>query len=150
MQTTAWMPWICAASATPCAWLPADEQTTPRRFWSSVRYVNLFSGPRILYEPVFWKISAFEPDVEARALAEDARRQQRRLVDVRRDDRPRALEVRPRQHGHRLKRESSSPPPVNEPCAGAPLSMNTIECCDGMSNFFPHVLHVTESSTRIM
>ena len=32
----------------------------------------------------------------------------------------------------------------------SPFSMNTIECCDGMSNFFPHVLQVTESSTRIM
>ena len=32
----------------------------------------------------------------------------------------------------------------------APFSMNTIECCDGMSNFLPHVLQVTESSTRIM
>src|SRR6516162_1727466 len=32
----------------------------------------------------------------------------------------------------------------------APCCRNTIECCEGTSNFFPHVLHVTESSTRIM
>ena len=32
MHTTARMPWIFAASATPCAWLPADEHTTPRFF----------------------------------------------------------------------------------------------------------------------
>ena len=59
MQTTAWMPWILAASATPWAWLPADEQMTPRCFSSSERNVNLFRGPRILYEPVRWKSSAF-------------------------------------------------------------------------------------------
>lgn len=32
----------------------------------------------------------------------------------------------------------------------SPFWMNTIECCDGMSNRFPHVLQMTESSTRIM
>ena len=48
-----------AASATPCAWLPADEQITPRRFCSSVSCANLFIGPRILYEPPRWNISAF-------------------------------------------------------------------------------------------
>ena len=58
MQMTARMPWILAASATPCAWLPADEQTTPRRFSSSESCANLFSGPRILYEPTVWKHSA--------------------------------------------------------------------------------------------
>src|SRR6185436_4544999 len=52
---------------------------------------------------------------------------------------------------HLLKRESSSSPPVNTAeLAGTPFSMNTIECCDGISNFFPHVLQVTASSTRIM
>src|SRR5436190_9823548 len=58
MQTTARIPWIFAASATPCAWLPADEQTTPRRFCSSGMSANLFSGPRILYDPTRWNISA--------------------------------------------------------------------------------------------
>jgi hypothetical protein len=59
MHTTALIPWRAAASATPCAWLPADEQTTPRRFCSSVSCANLFIGPRILYEPPRWNISAF-------------------------------------------------------------------------------------------
>src|SRR6185503_125277 len=58
MQTTARMPWIFAASATPCAWLPAEEQTTPRRLSSSDISANLLSGPRILYEPTRWKTSA--------------------------------------------------------------------------------------------
>src|SRR5258708_7408965 len=47
-----------AASATPCAWLPADEQTTPRFFSASDICANLLSGPRILYEPTRWKFSA--------------------------------------------------------------------------------------------
>src|SRR3954466_1129104 len=59
MQTTARIPSIRAARATPCAWLPADEQTTPRSRSSSVSSDSLFSGPRILYEPVRWSISAF-------------------------------------------------------------------------------------------
>ena len=58
MHTTALMPCRAAASATPCAWLPADEQITPRRFCSSVSCANLFIGPRILYEPPRWNISA--------------------------------------------------------------------------------------------
>src|SRR5437868_13291486 len=45
-HTTARMPWIFAARATPCAWLPAEEQTTPRRFCSSGISANLLSGPR--------------------------------------------------------------------------------------------------------
>ena len=48
MQTTALMPCRAAASATPCAWLPAEEQMTPRRFCSSLSCANLFIGPRIL------------------------------------------------------------------------------------------------------
>ena len=35
MNTVAWMPSICAASATPCAWLPALAATTPWAFSSS-------------------------------------------------------------------------------------------------------------------
>src|SRR5262249_20691357 len=34
--------------------------------------------------------------------------------------------------------------------AVSPFCRKTIECCDGMSNFLPHVLQVTASSTRIM
>src|SRR5215470_16035635 len=59
MQTTARIPSMRAARATPCAWLPADEQTTPRARSSSESSDSLFSGPRILYEPVRWNISAF-------------------------------------------------------------------------------------------
>ena len=62
---------------------------------------------------------------------------------------------------HLLKRESSSLPPstpshhphprrARRGSAPPPFSMKTIECCDGMSNFLPHVLQVTASSTRIM
>ena len=36
MNTVAWIPSSCAASATPCAWLPADAATTPRARSSSV------------------------------------------------------------------------------------------------------------------
>ncbi len=36
MNTVALMPSSCAASATPCAWLPADAATTPRARSSSV------------------------------------------------------------------------------------------------------------------
>ena len=59
MQTTARTPSIAAASATPWAWFPADEQTTPRSRSSCVSRVSFTSGPRILYEPVRWKSSAF-------------------------------------------------------------------------------------------
>src|SRR3954468_6983712 len=59
MQTTARIPSIRAARATPCAWFPAEEQTTPRSRSSSESSDSLFSGPRILYEPVRWNISAF-------------------------------------------------------------------------------------------
>ena len=58
MQTTARIPSIDAASATPCAWLPAEEHTTPRARSSSERRESLLSGPRILYEPVRWNSSA--------------------------------------------------------------------------------------------
>ena len=34
MKTVAWMPSSCAASATPCAWLPALAATTPAAFSS--------------------------------------------------------------------------------------------------------------------
>src|SRR4029079_8302191 len=81
-----------------------------------------------------------QPDVEAGALAQDARGQHRRLVDVRRDDPARRFEVgaRQRRKAHRLNLESSSPSTAALVDTGAPFSMKTIECCDGMSNFFPH------------
>ena len=93
MHTTARMPWICAASATPCAWLPADEQTTPRRFCSSGISANLFSGPRILYEPTRWNISAFSRTSKPVRSLQLPRGQQRRALDVRRDARADFLEV---------------------------------------------------------
>jgi len=37
MTTSAAMPRRCAASATPCAWLPAEAHTTPRRALASPR-----------------------------------------------------------------------------------------------------------------
>ena len=37
MKTVLWMPSICAASATPCAWLPALAATTPPVFSASLR-----------------------------------------------------------------------------------------------------------------
>src|SRR5581483_678484 len=69
----------------------------------------------------------FQPDVEAGPLAEDPRGEERRLVDVARDDGAGALEVGAGEAGHRLNRESSSPAGVFEAAAGTPLSMNTIE-----------------------
>src|SRR5262249_10844776 len=53
--------------------------------------------------------------------------------------------------GYLLKFGSPSASTSSGTAAGAlPSCRNTIECCDGTSNFFPHVLHVTASSTRIM
>src|SRR5919106_3217756 len=58
MTTTARTPSRAAASATPCAWFPAEEQTTPRARSSSDNRSSFTSGPRSLYEPVLWKSSA--------------------------------------------------------------------------------------------
>src|ERR671911_27126 len=58
MTTTARMPSSAAASATPCAWFPAEEQTTPRARSSSDNRAIFTSGPRSLYEPVRWNSSA--------------------------------------------------------------------------------------------
>src|SRR5919106_367341 len=58
MTTTARTPSSAAASATPCAWFPAEEQTTPRARSSSDSRASLTSGPRSLYEPVRWNSSA--------------------------------------------------------------------------------------------
>src|SRR5438309_2136288 len=62
----------------------------------------------------------------------------------------RCIPAQPTTRRYRLKRESSSPCPMVAADPASPFCRNTIECCEGMSNFFPHVLHVTESSTRIM
>ena len=52
------MPSRAAAYATPCAWLPADEQMTPLRCSIGVSCGSLLLGPRTLYDPVRWNISA--------------------------------------------------------------------------------------------
>ncbi len=59
MNTVAWIPRICAASATPCAWLPADAATTPRARSSSVSRESRTNAPRILNDPVRWRFSHF-------------------------------------------------------------------------------------------
>src|SRR5215210_7079474 len=58
MTTTARMPRSAAASATPCAWFPAEEQTTPRARSSRDNRASFTSGPRSLYDPVRWNSSA--------------------------------------------------------------------------------------------
>ena len=50
----------------------------------SVSCVNLLSGPRILYDPVRWNISALSRTSKPVRSLSDARRQERRVVDVRR------------------------------------------------------------------
>ena len=57
MYTTASMPSICAASATPCAWLPALAATTPRAFSSSGIRDRRVYAPRILNEPARCRFS---------------------------------------------------------------------------------------------
>ncbi len=47
---TAGMPRLRAASATPCAWLPAEAQITPRARPSSDRCAILLYAPRSLNE----------------------------------------------------------------------------------------------------
>ena len=49
-----------AASATPCAWLPADDAITPQARSSSLRLAILIYAPRTLNEPVFCKSSVFK------------------------------------------------------------------------------------------
>ena len=46
-----------AASATPCAWLPAEDAMTPQARSSGVRLAILIYAPRTLKEPVFCKSS---------------------------------------------------------------------------------------------
>src|SRR5919112_2077313 len=58
MNTVALIPSIWAASATPCAWLPALAATTPAAFSSADRRDILRYAPRILNDPVRWRFSA--------------------------------------------------------------------------------------------
>ena len=60
ITTVAFTPYCRAAIATPCEWLPAEEQMTPRARSASVSRAILCVGPRTLYDPPFWNISAFK------------------------------------------------------------------------------------------
>ena len=57
MYTVAVQPSIAAASATPCAWLPALAATTPLARSASVSRAILVYAPRILNEPVRCRFS---------------------------------------------------------------------------------------------
>ena len=46
-----------AAQAAACAWFPADTVTRPRARSSGESNITLFSAPRGLNEPVFWRFS---------------------------------------------------------------------------------------------
>ncbi len=59
MNTVAAMPSIDAASATPCAWLPALAATTPRARCASSSRASRVYAPRILNEPVRCRFSHF-------------------------------------------------------------------------------------------
>ena len=53
------MPFFVAASATPCAWLPAEQAITPFAFSSAESWEILYAEPRTLKEPVICKFSGF-------------------------------------------------------------------------------------------
>src|ERR1700730_11481861 len=57
MTIQAGMPRQAAAQARAAARLPLEGATTPRRASSSVREKTALVAPRILKEPVFWKLS---------------------------------------------------------------------------------------------
>ena len=59
MTMVAGMPWLCAAKATPWAWLPAEEATTALSSPRSSSAPILLAAPRILKEPVFCLFSHF-------------------------------------------------------------------------------------------
>src|SRR5258705_8394563 len=59
MKMVARMPSSAAAKATPCAWLPADAATTPRSRSVSFSWASRLYAPRILYDPVRCRFSAF-------------------------------------------------------------------------------------------
>src|SRR3989337_881417 len=51
MTITAGAPSSFAASATPCAWLPDENATTPRRRCSSLNWLMVLYAPRNLNAP---------------------------------------------------------------------------------------------------
>src|SRR5438477_10163470 len=57
MTIVAVTPAIAAATATPCAWLPAEAAITPRSRASGSSVRMRLSAPRILYEPVRCRFS---------------------------------------------------------------------------------------------
>jgi hypothetical protein len=57
MQMIAVVPTIRAASATPCAWLPDENATTPRSRSAVVRASSLLRAPRILNAPARCRFS---------------------------------------------------------------------------------------------
>ena len=59
MTTRQSIPSGAAPQASAWAWFPAEIPITPRAFSSGVSDASLFSTPRALNEPVFWKSSAF-------------------------------------------------------------------------------------------
>ena len=52
-------PIFFAASATPCAALPALTVQTPSFSCSGVSWRIVFCAPRILNEPIGWSVSSF-------------------------------------------------------------------------------------------
>jgi hypothetical protein len=70
----------CAASATPCAWLPAEAVITPRCALGRASLGDLVVGAAQLEREHRLQILALEQDAVA-----EARRQLRRLVDGRLD-----------------------------------------------------------------
>ncbi len=52
-------PYSRAASASACAWLPAEIAITPRRRSSSVSAATRLNAPRALNAPTRWNSSAF-------------------------------------------------------------------------------------------
>ena len=57
-QITALIPFFCAASATPWAWLPAEQAITPRAFSSGVKGIILFPTDNELINHELLKLSA--------------------------------------------------------------------------------------------
>jgi hypothetical protein len=58
------MPRRVAWYATPCAWLPADAQITPRARSAASRVMSLLQAPRSLNEPVCCMYSRFVKTVQ--------------------------------------------------------------------------------------
>ena len=69
---------ICAAAATPCAWLPEENATTPPPRASCGIDDSLLKAPRNLNEPVRCSISGFRNTLAPTRSLEHRRRQQRR------------------------------------------------------------------------